>query len=197
MKNAISIILASLVLGNIAVADTLKVDSAASRVEWRAGKKIGSFHNGKVNIKNGSVEVGAKGEVKAAEVVVDMKTITNEDLTDPTYNKKLVGHLSSEDFFKVEQFPDSTFKLKGVKAKGGKDEYEVTGDLTIIGKTQQVTFPAKFSIENGVLQGSGAITVERLKWGLQYGSGSIFKTLTADKIINDTFELKLTIVAKK
>lgn len=79
--------------------------------------------------------------------------------------------------------------------RGG--EYEVTGDLTIIGKTQSVTFPAKVSLEKSTLTGSGVITIERLKWGLQYGSGSIFKSLTADKIINDTFELKLSIVAKK
>lgn len=191
------LLLASTLVCSLAFADTLKVDPTASRVEWKAGKKIGSFHNGDIKIKNGSVELDAKGGLKGAEIVVDMKTIANQDLTDPGYNKKLVGHLSSEDFFKVEQFPESKFVLKSMKQKGAKDEYEVTGDLTIIGKTQQVSFPAKVSIEQGVVKGSGVITVQRLKWGLQYGSGSIFKSLTADKIINDTFELKLNIVAKK
>jgi polyisoprenoid-binding protein YceI len=195
MKTAL---LASLVfLSGVALADTYKVDTAASRVEWKAGKKIGSFHNGNIKIKSGTVETDAKGMVKAADVTVDMKTIADEDLTDPAYNKKLVGHLSSDDFFNVEKFPESKFVLKSIKAKGAKGEFEATGDLTIIGKTESVTFPAKVSVDKGVLNGSGVITIERLKWGLQYGSGSIFKSLTADKIINDTFELKLSIVAKK
>lgn len=181
----------------LAIADTYKVDTAASRVEWKAGKKIGSFHNGDIKVKGGTVEVDAKSLVKSAEVTVDMKTIADEDLKDAAYNKKLVGHLSSDDFFKVEKFPESKFVLKSIKQKGAKDEFEVTGDLTMIGKTESVTFPAKISVENGVLKGSGTMTIERLKWGLQYGSGSIFKSLTADKIINDTFELKLNIVAKK
>ena len=191
------ILIASTLVSSLALADTLKVDTAASRVEWKAGKKIGSFHNGDIKIKGGLIELDAKGGLKGAEIVVDMKTIANEDLTDPAYNKKLVGHLSSDDFFKVEQFPESKFVLRSMKQKGAKDEYEVTGDLTIIGNTQPVSFPAKVSIEQGVLKGSGVITIQRLKWGLQYGSGSIFKSLTADKIINDTFELKLNIVAKK
>lgn len=184
-------------LSSAALADTYKVDPAASRVEWKAGKKIGSFHNGDIKIKSGTVEVDAKSAVKAAELIVDMKTIRNEDLTDPAYNKKLVGHLSSDDFFNVEKFPESRFVLKTIKPKGAAGEFEVTGDLTIIGKTESVTFPAKVKVEKGVLTGSGVVTVDRLKWGLQYGSGSIFKSLTADKIINDTFELKLNIVAKK
>lgn len=194
MKTAI--LTALTLTSTLALAETYKVDTAASRVEWKAGKKIGSFHNGDIKIKGGTVETDAKGAVKSADIAVDMKTIANEDLKDPAYNKKLVGHLSSDDFFKVEQYPESNFKLKSIKEKS-KGEYEVTGDLTIIGKTQPVSFPAKMSVDKGTLTGSGVITIERLKWGLQYGSGSIFKSLTADKIINDTFELKLNIVAKK
>lgn len=195
MKTKILILIS--LLGSAAMAETYKVDTAASRVEWKAGKKIGSFHNGDIKIKSGTVEVDAKSVVKSAELSIDMKTIRDEDLTDPTYNKKLVGHLSSDDFFKVEQFPESRFVLESIKPKGSAGEYEVTGELTIIGKTERVTFPAKVNVDKGVLTGSGVVTIERLKWGLQYGSGSIFKSLTADKIINDTFELKLNIVAKK
>ncbi len=161
-------------------------------------QKIGSFHNGDIKIKSGTVEADAKGVVKSAKVVVDMKSIRNEDLTDASYNKKLVGHLMSDDFFKVDKFPESSFELKSIKPKdGAAGEYEVTGNLTMIGKTESVTFPAKMKVEKGVLNGSGVVTIERLKWGLQYGSDSIFKTLTADKIINDSFELTLKIVAKK
>jgi polyisoprenoid-binding protein YceI len=110
---------------------------------------------------------------------------------------KLIGHLSSDDFFKVEKFPESTFKLTSLTPEKTKGVYKVKGELTMLGKTEPIEFPAKMTIEKGTLTGSGKVTLERLKWGLQYGSGSIFKSLTADKIINDSFDLTLNIVAKK
>jgi polyisoprenoid-binding protein YceI len=197
MKKAI--FAAVLLVGGTAFANVYKLDTAASKIQWKAGKKIGSFHNGEVKIKGGSVETDAKGQLKAVSVVADMKTIGNEDLKgEPAYQKKLVGHLSSDDFFKVEKFPEATFSLASVTPKAGsKDEYIVKGNLTMIGSTQPVEFPAKVSTEKGVIKGKATVQIERLKWGLQYGSGSIFKTLTADKIINDSFELTLDLVAKK
>lgn len=182
-----------------AMADVYTLDTNASRIEWKAGKKIGSFHNGDIKVKSGKVETDAKGNVKKATVVVDMKTIANEDLKDsPEYQQKLVGHLSSDDFFKVDKFPESAFELTSIKPKAGsKDEYLVKGNLTIIGKTQAIEFPAKMSVDKNTISGSGIVKIERLKWGLQYGSESFFKSLTADKIINDTFDLTLNLVAKK
>ena len=186
-------------LTSVALADTYKIDPAASKVEWRAGKKIGSFHNGEIKVKGGEVTTDAKNKVSSANVLVDMKTISNIDLKDsPEYQTKLVGHLSSDDFFKVDKYPESSFKLTSITPKAGsKDEYVVKGDLTMIGTTKPVEFPAKISSDKNTLTGTGKVTIERLKWGLQYGSGSIFKSLTADKIINDTFELTLNLVAKK
>lgn len=185
--------------GVAAFAETYKIDAGASTVQWKAGKKVGSFHNGDIKVKSGSVDTDAKGQITGANVVIDMKTIADEDLkADATYQKKLVGHLSSDDFFKVDKFPESTFKLTSVTPKAGsKDEFVVKGDLTMIGNTQPVEFPAKISNDKKSIKGTATVTIERLKWGLQYGSGSIFKALTADKIINDTFDLTLNLVAKK
>lgn len=187
------------VLSAIAMADTYKIEPSASHIHWKAGKKVGSFHHGEVKVKSGTVETDAKGQLKNANIIADMKTISNQDLKDnPEYQTKLVGHLSSDDFFKVEKHPEATFEFKSITPKSGtKDEYNVKGNLTMIGSTQPIEFPAKIISEKGTLVGSAKIIVERLKWDLKYGSGSIFKSLTADKIINDTFELTLDLVAKK
>lgn len=186
-------------ISTTAFADTYKIDTTKSVVEWKAGKKVGSFHNGTVKVKGGEVETDKKGAIKSANVVVDMKTIVSDDLKDsPDYKKKLEGHLSSDDFFKVDKFPEATFKLTSVTPKAGsKDEFTVKGDLTMIGNTQAIEFPAKISSDKKAISGTAKIVVERLKWNLQYGSGSIFKSLTADKIINDTFDLTLNLVATK
>lgn len=192
-------IIAMALVGTVASAESYKVDTGASTVLWKAGKKIGTFHNGSIKIKSGTVDTDKSGHVSAAKVVVDMTTIADDDLKDkPDYQKKLVGHLSSSDFFDVEKYPESTFEVTSVTAKAGsKDEFTVKGKFTMIGNTQDIEFPAKITADKSGVKGSATIVVERLKWGLKYGSGSLFKSLTADKIINDTFELTLSVVAKK
>ena len=188
-----------LMVSPLVSADTYKIDTELSRVTWKAGKKTGTFHNGNIKVKSGQVETDAKGTVKSLDVIVDMKTIANEDLKDtPEYQVKLVGHLSSEDFFNVAKYPEATFKLTSISPKpGASSEFTVKGNLTIIGKSVAVEFPAKISTDKNKLVGKATLIVQRLLWGLKYGSGSIFKALTADKIINDSFELTLDLVAKK
>lgn len=186
-------------VASLASAETYKVDTAASKVEWLASKKIGKTHNGEIKVKSGEVQTDDTGKIKSMNVVIDMKTISNIDLKDDAeYQKKLVDHLSSDDFFKVDKFPESTFKLTSITPKAGsKDEYVLKGDLTIVGKTQAIELPAKITTDKSTVTGTAKLTIERLKWGIQYGSGNIFKSLTADKIINDTFDLTLNLIAKK
>ncbi|MFN3696649.1 MAG: YceI family protein [Pseudobdellovibrio sp.] len=179
-----------------ATEQTLKLDAAASSIEWKGTKKVGSFHVGGIKVKEGEIVV-AGDNIKSGQVVVDMKTITNTDLTDADYNKKLVTHLSNADFFNVDKYPTSTFKLSSINAGKNKGEFSVKGELTMIGQTNPVEFPAKIKIENGQAMAEGVLKIDRTKWGLKYGSGNFFKELAGDKIINDEFELTLKLVAKK
>jgi polyisoprenoid-binding protein YceI len=128
-----------------------------------------------------------------------MQSITNEDLKDsPDYQKKLVGHLSSGDFFDVAKHPTASFKITQVKpVKKSKTEMTIVGEFTMIGKTQPVSFPAKVSYANGKATGEAVVKIDRTKFGLKYGSGNFFKELTADKIISDEFELTLKLAATK
>lgn len=56
------------------------------------------------------------------------------------------AHLKSPDFFDVENFKEITF-TSGKLAKAGKDEFVLTGDLTIRGVSQ----PVKLDVEFGGL----------------------------------------------
>lgn len=186
-----------LVATSVYAADVYKIDVKESSLNWKGSKKLGSFHSGGVSVKEGQVQVDKKGQITGGNIAIDMATITNEDLKEsPVYHKKLLGHLSSEDFFNVPKFPTSTFKITSVTAKS-KDEVNVKGELTLIGKTNPIEFPAKVTMANGLMTGEALVKVDRTKWGLKYGSGNIFKELAADKIINDEFELILKLVAKK
>lgn len=182
---------------SVYAADTYKIDSKASIVNWKGSKKTGSSHNGGISVKEGQVQTDKKGQITGGNIVVDMSTITNEDLKGSSeYHKKLLGHLANEDFFNAAKYPTSTFKILSVASKS-KDEVLVKGELTMIGQTKPIEFPAKVTVANGVMTGEATVKVDRTKWGLKYGSGNIFKELTADKIINDEFELTLKLVAKK
>ncbi|MBV2169185.1 MAG: YceI family protein [Bdellovibrio sp.] len=182
---------------SVFAADVYKIDTKASSVAWKGSKKMGSFHVGSIVMKEGSVTLDKKGQLSAGNFVIDMATIANEDLKDsPEYQKKLVGHLSSEDFFNVAKFPTAVFKVTSVTAKS-KEEALVKGELTMIGKTNAIEFPVKLSADKGVVTGEANVKVDRTKWGLKYGSGNFFKELAGDKIINDEFELTLKLVAKK
>jgi polyisoprenoid-binding protein YceI len=52
-------------------------------------------------------------------------------------------HLRSADFFDVEKFPTITFKSASVAPKS-KEQFDVTGDLTMHGVTKRVTLPVTF-----------------------------------------------------
>ncbi|MES2770248.1 MAG: YceI family protein [Bdellovibrionota bacterium] len=177
-------------------AEVLKVDTTASNVEWKGTKKIGSFHAGNVAVKEGQVETNEKGDITGGNFVLDMTKITNTDLAaDPDSQKKLVGHLSSPDFFNVASHPTSTFKITSVTKKG--KEHLVKGDLTILGKTNPIEFPAKITTTATSATADAKVKIDRTKWDLKYGSGNFFKELTADKIINNDIELTLKLAAKK
>lgn len=177
-------------------AESLKLDSKTSSVAWTGFKKIGSSHNGGMTVKEGQIETDKKGAITGGNVVIDMASMTNADVKDPVDNKKLVGHLSSPDFFDVAKYPTSTFKITSVTKKAG-NEYTVKGDFTMIGKTNPIEFPATITTDKGVTTGVAKVKIDRTKFGLKYGSGSFFKELAGDKIISDEFALDLKLVAAK
>lgn len=173
-------------------AGNYKVDPSASSVKW-LGKKVTGQHNGTINIKEGNLEV-VDGAVKGGTVLIDMQSIANEDITDKGSNQKLVGHLKSDDFFSVETYPTAKLVLTDVKKTG--NNYTFTGDLTIKGTTNPVTFNATSSPEGDGLKLTGDLTIDRSKYNVRYGSSSFFDNL-GDKVIYDDFKLDFVLVAKK
>jgi polyisoprenoid-binding protein YceI len=172
-----------------AASKTHALDTAASKVKW-VGRKVVGPHHGTVNIKEGSVTLDGT-KPTAGTFVIDMTTIKDEDLTDADYNKKLVTHLSSDDFFAVSKYPTSTFKV--TNAVAGKDgEYTVTGDMTIKDITKSITFPVKVTESKGVYSATGKFKINRTDWGVKYNSGKFFDAKAlGDKIINDEIEIEL------
>lgn len=169
-------------------AATLAVDTKASRIDWLA-KKVTGQHEGTINLASGSL-ITSGTNVTGGEFVIDMKSIVCTDITDAEYNKKFIGHITTGDFFEVEKFPTSTFKI--TKVNGAN----ITGNLTLHGVTKSVTFPAKVSMAGGKATAIATIPVDRTDFGVKYGSKKFFDSI-GDKAIDDVFNLTINLVAGK
>ena len=176
--------------------DTYKADVKESKIGWLA-KKVTGQHNGYVTLKDGSLQV-EKGKIVGGEFTMDMTTISCEDLQGEG-NAKLVGHLKSDDFFSVDKNPTAKFVIKKVNStgkKGNDDTYNITGDLTIKGITNSVTFDAKTTGNGKKITAAAKITFDRTLWKIEFRSGKIFENL-GDKLIYDDVELTLNMAFVK
>jgi polyisoprenoid-binding protein YceI len=167
------------------------VNKAESQVRWEASKVTGT-HWGYVPLKNATLDY-AGGKIKGGSFDMDMVNLTVEDLTDAKSKNSLTGHLKSDDFFSVEKFNTATFKITEAKPGKGTD-YTITGNLTIKGITQKISFPAKVSVAGKKVTATGQITFDRTKFDIKYRSGSYFEDL-ADKMIYDEVKLDVKLVA--
>ncbi|GAA3652292.1 YceI family protein [Flavivirga jejuensis] len=182
IKNLVALSIIALVTFSFTTIDKDKkvIKADKSKVTWKGYKVTGS-HEGTIAIQSGFLNFEAD-KLTGGEFVIDMTTINTTDL-DGDYKGKLDGHLKSDDFFGVAAHPTAKLVLVSVKANG-KNAYTVTGDLTIKGKTNPVTF--SISIEGN--KATASLKIDRTKFGIEYKSANFFENLK-DKAIYDEFDL--------
>ncbi|WP_346321087.1 YceI family protein [Chitinophaga sp. YIM B06452] len=168
-----------------------QVDNQQSKLTWTAKKVTGS-HAGAIAVSAGQLDID-KNVLKGGSFTLDTRSITVTDITNADMNGKLVGHLKSDDFFSVEKHPTATFVITSATAKGGGN-YDVTGNLTIKGITNPVSFPATVTVAGGQATAKATVTVDRTKFDIKYRSKNFFENL-GDKAIYDDFTLDVTLVA--
>ncbi|MEU3555022.1 YceI family protein [Streptomyces fragilis] len=108
------------------------------------------------------------------------------------------GHLRSADFFKTDEFPTMTFRSTAVEAAGG-DDYRVTGDLSLLGVTKEVTIDLEFQgaakdpfgNERVGFEGRGEIS--RSDWGVTWNAA----LETGGVLVSDKIKLRFDISAIK
>ena len=184
LKNLAVVAIVALITFSFTVIENIKKDIKveSSKVRWKAYKVTGS-HEGVITLKSGFLTFNEE-TLTGGEFVIDMTTITCTDM-EGEYKGKLEGHLKSDDFFGVEKHTTSTLVIKKVKSSG-KNSYKVTGDLTIKGKTNPITFD--FSVYGK--KASASLKIDRAQYDIKYGSTSFFDDLK-DKAIYDEFDLNV------
>lgn len=177
-----------LLIGMSSYAQDFKANASKSELKW-TGKKVTGEHWGYVNLKDGKLAL-KNNKITSGEFTIDMTSLINKDLTDESWNQKLIGHLKSDDFFSVEKFPSVKLVITE-SSVFSNNEATVNGKLTIKGITHPIAFKAK---KDGNVFTS-TITVDRTKYDIRYGSGKFFDSL-GDNMIYDDFILDVKLVVE-
>jgi polyisoprenoid-binding protein YceI len=179
---SLTLIVASFAFQSFTIND--KVEVKNSTIEWKGEKVVGS-HQGTITLKSSEL-IFQENMLKGGNFTMDMTTILCADLSGE-YKEKLEGHLKSDDFFSVSNFPTSKIVITKVN-KSSDDNYNINAKLTIKGITQNINFIAKVTAKNL----SATITIDRTKFNVKYGSGNFFENL-GDNMIYDDFEIKVNL----
>ena len=169
------------------------LNTQESILAWESGKKLipNYTHNGTVGIKSGEVVVQDAG-VTEGTFVIDMNEIVVLDGA----GENLLKHLQSDDFFFVTTYPEGTLVITNVVKNESMNDYRVTADLTLKGKTNEIVFDAKITQENDQVFAQAEFDIDRTLWDVRYGSDSFFDDL-GDNVIKDEINITLNLVADK
>ena len=179
----------------VKVADLNNVDTEVSVLTWKGTKPTGSFHEGVVSLKEGSLTL-EKGNLVGGEFVINMNSIKNTDIKDAGKSAYLVKHLASADFFEVEKYPTAKFVITSSEEKDNL--LHVTGNLTVKDVTKSITIPAVVSKADGIVTfKSEAFNINRADFNVKYKSKSFFslkelKDKAIDDLMGMSFEVKTT-----
>jgi polyisoprenoid-binding protein YceI len=153
-----------------ATTTTWNLDPAHSAAEFKVKHMMISNVKGSFSGLSGVLtEHATDSSLSSVEASVDVATVSTGDA-------QRDGHLKSADFFDVEKFPKMNFKSSKVTKKGDA-EYAVTGELTVHGVTNPVTFavegpsaPGKDPWGNTRIGLSATAKINRKDFGLTWNA---------------------------
>ncbi len=170
-----------------------RIDNKESLVTWKGSMKL-SFedkHVGTISISKGELWV-ENSRLVGGEVEIDMNSMEYGDKKD---KNTPIQHLKSADYFDVKKFPTANIVITNVDSVSA-NTFNITGDLTIKAVTHPVSFPATITIQNGIINTTAMLTIDRTVWGITYRSQKFYDQI-ADQTVSDEIEFILKIVAKK
>ena len=151
------------------VTGTYAIDASHSRVGFVARHAMVTKVRGSFNEFEGSGYFDADHPEKShLELVIEAASID-------TRNADRDGHLRSNDFFAMDEYPQIAFRSTSVEQTGDA-EYRVTGDLTLKGVTKPVTVDFDYAgaavdpFGNQRIGLEGTTTINRKDWGVTWNA---------------------------
>lgn len=170
-------------------AGSYNIDPAHSKIGFEIPHLVISTVEGRFAKFDGTLVVDSKLEKSKASLNVDVASISTE-------NKDRDDHLKSADFFDVAKNPKMTFVTK--KVVGTPEALKIVGDLTIKGKTKEVTLDVKYLGDVNDAYGNNKVAftatgkINRKDFGLNWSS-----VVEAGPVVGDEVTLILKIQAAK
>lgn len=172
----------------LAQESSFKIDTKASTIVWHAKKVVGG-HTGTVAIKDGSIKT-ENNKIIGGEFSIDMYSIACTDAP------KVTNDLRGENFFNVSKHPTAKFVITNVD--NSTSTPIISGNLTVRGKTKNISFPAKVTSisDKGVSAEARDVKINRLDFDIKYRSATFFGDL-GDRAIENEFTLDINIKGVK
>ncbi len=166
------------------------VNASESTVAWTGSKPTGDRHMGTVAIKQGKIAL-SDGTISGGSFILDMTqmSITDEGMDEET-KAKLLGHLTTTDFFEVDKFPTASFSVTGSTVDS------LTGNLTIKDITKSITVPYTLEVGAANIIANASFSIDRTQWDVKFNSGNFFENL-GEYLINDAVQFDINLVANE
>jgi polyisoprenoid-binding protein YceI len=158
------------------------IDVATSSLTWRGENIVGKKHQGSILVKRGNVVISG-GAITGGEVVIDMNTLTNTDLTG-NEKTKIEGHLKSADFFDTAKHGEAVYTIVSGTKKNAIN-YDVVGKLTIKGITHDLNCTLVVAPNGDGINVGGGFVFDRSQFDVRYGSDKFFDNLGDNMIKNE------------
>ncbi|GAB3897311.1 hypothetical protein GCM10028803_15670 [Larkinella knui] len=152
--------------------DTYRLDETSVAI-WKGSLRTGYFNEGAITVQSDLLTV-KDGKVTGGSFTIPVSSIVNYNLPD-SLKHQLVHHLQSADFFNMALHPTITYTITSLAPYAGGAgipgaNYQVNGNLTMLGTTHPVNFPAKINLAANQLSVEATLTVDRTRWGITFSS---------------------------
>jgi polyisoprenoid-binding protein YceI len=169
------------------------IDVATSSLTWRGENIVGKKHQGAILVKRGNVNISG-GAITGGEIVIDMNTLTNTDLSG-NEKTKIEGHLKSADFFDTGKFGEAIYTITSGTKKNAIN-YEIIGKLTVKGITKDLNCTLVVAPNGGDINVGGGFVFDRSQFDVRYGSDKFFDNL-GDNLIKNEVIMTVNLQGKK
>ncbi|WP_413292998.1 YceI family protein [Bdellovibrio sp. HCB185ZH] len=189
MTAALITLLSSAAFAKTIPAGTYAIDSAHSKVGFEVPHLVIATVEGRFTKFDGSITIDPKLEKSKANLNIDVNSVDTD-------NADRDGHLKSPDFFDVAKNPKMSFVVK--KVVGTADDLKLIGDLTLKGKTKEVTLAVKYlgdvndPFGNHKIAFTATGKINRQDYGLSWS-----KAVEAGPVVGDEITLTIRVEANK
>lgn len=168
-KSLFALAAASLLAGAVHAAPaSYAIDPTHTFASFEIGHFGASVNRGRFDKKEGSIQLDKAAKSGKVEITFDVTSINTGT---PAFN----NHLQSADLFDAAKYPTIKFVADKFVFNGDKVS-EVSGSLTLLGKTQSLTLKAnQFNcydnpmFKREVCGGDFEATIDRTAFGMNYG----------------------------